>query len=100
MSTAASRQVSRWHVTSRVVAAILLGFILANTASVMLGFLVPMAKAEAVLLSLVCSFLVYTLIIIWIFSVKRLKTVWLGLLGGIVVSAGLSYVLYLLESSS
>ncbi|CAA0119571.1 hypothetical protein [Zhongshania aliphaticivorans] len=83
----------RWMVVSRVLAAVVGGYALASSAMVLLALLWPLPKAEAVAASTMLSFLLYALIIIWIFTVKRLKTVWLGLIFSTAVCSGLSWLL-------
>ena len=86
----------RWHVASRVFAATLFGFILTNTSGVLLASLLPMTKSEAVTTATLLSFLVYAAIILWIFSVSSLRTMWLGLVLAIVVTSAGAWVLQLL----
>ena len=88
-----------WRVAARVLAAVLLGYLLTNTSAVLLGFLLPMSKVDSVLTASLLSFAIYTAIIMWIFSVKTLRTVWLGLgLASVVTGVG-AWLLYLLEVS-
>ncbi|MEM8996879.1 MAG: DUF3649 domain-containing protein [Acidobacteriota bacterium] len=90
---------SRWHVASRVIAAAIPGFLLTNTAAIFLTFLLPGDKLTAVATATVLSFLLYTAIILWIFSARRLRTVWLGLLAALVVTGVGSWLMYTLESA-
>ncbi|MEM6512756.1 MAG: DUF3649 domain-containing protein [Pseudomonadota bacterium] len=93
------RSPGRWHITSRVVAAAILGYILSNTASVFLGLALPGDKIEGVATAILLSFALFTAIIMWVFSVKRLSTVWFGLLGAILFTAAGSWLLLRLEST-
>lgn len=97
MATAAERKVGRWHVASRVTAAIIPGFLLTNTLGVFLALLAPGGKALGTAYATLASYALYTAIIIWIFSVKRLRTIWVGLCAGIVVTGGGAWLLLLLE---
>ncbi|MEL7022616.1 MAG: iron transporter [Pseudomonadota bacterium] len=92
----ATAKVSRWHVASRVFAATIPAFVLANTTGIFLALVSPAAQFPAIAFSLVSSFAIYTAIIMWIFSVKRLRTVWLGLLGGIAFTSGGAWLAYVL----
>ena len=83
----------RWAVASRVLAAIAGGYTLCSAATVLLALLWPLPQAEAVAASTMLSFALYTTIIIWIFAVKRLKTVWLGLLAATLACTVLSWLL-------
>lgn len=83
----------RWMVASRVLAAVVGAYALTSSALVLLALLWPLPQAEAVAASTMLSFLLYALIIIWIFTVKRLKTVWLGLIISSAVCSGLSWLL-------
>ncbi|MEM6818127.1 MAG: hypothetical protein AAF578_05015 [Pseudomonadota bacterium] len=91
----ATDKVSRWHVASRVFAAIVPAFILANTASITLATLLPLGEFQSVAWSITTAFATYTAIIMWIFSVKRLRTVWLGLLAGLVVTGAGTWMAYI-----
>lgn len=88
---------SRWHITSRVIAATVFGFVLANSASVLLSFLLPGEKTIGLAWVTLASFVLYTCIVMWVFSVKRLRTVWLGLVGAILLTSAASTGLYILD---
>ena len=90
----------RWRVASRVFAATLAGFILANTGSVLLALLLPMPKDEAVITAVLLSFALYTVIIMWIFSVRSLRTVWIGLVTAIALSSTAAWLLQLAQASA
>ncbi|MEM9403510.1 MAG: iron transporter [Pseudomonadota bacterium] len=90
---------SRWHVASRVFAAAIPGYVLANSASIFLGLLLPVKKIESVAAAALLSFAIYTAIIMWVFSVRRLSTVWYGVLGAIVLTSAGSWLLLNLENS-
>lgn len=83
----------RWLVFSRVVAAVVAGYTLASSATVLLALLWPLPQAEAVLAASMLSFLLYAGVIVWSFSVKRLRTVWLGLMLANGLCLGLSWCL-------
>lgn len=71
-------------VLSRVIAAIVGGFLLANLISILLSYIVysfsSVAKADGVNISILSSFLLYAASIIWVFSAKTARQAWLGLL--------------------
>ena len=94
---------SRWHVTSRVLAAAIPGLILTNTAGILFSYLLPALfaadKFVAVATATLLSFAFYTVIIMWIFAAERLRTIWIALVGGIIVTGTGAWLLYLLESS-
>ena len=87
------------QITSRVLAALIPGFVLTNTASIFLALLLPGDRFIGVAWATVLSFALYTAIIIWVFSVRRLRTVWVGLLAAIALTGLGSWGLYLLEST-
>lgn len=70
----------RWAVASRVLAAFVGGYVLSSLLLVLLSLIWPLPQAEAIGASTMLSFIIYPLIIIWAFSIKRLRTVWLGML--------------------
>ncbi len=96
----ATKKVGRWHVASRVFAAAIPAFILTNTFGVLLALALPVGEFSSIATSMVSSFAIYTCVILWIFSVKKLRTVWLGLLAGIVISSAAAYGLYMLGSGA
>ena len=100
MATREARRISGWHITSRVVAALVPGFVLTNTAAVFFALLLPGEKFDGVAWATVLSYALYTAIILWVFAVKRLRTVWIGLLGAICATALGAWGLYLLESAT
>ncbi|MEM7501591.1 MAG: hypothetical protein AAF417_06085 [Pseudomonadota bacterium] len=99
MATAASKGLGRWHVASRVFAAVVPAFVLTNTTSVLLGFLLPGGKFTGVATATLLSYALYTAIIMWIFSVKRLRTVWTTLMVGIVLTGAGAWLMYTLEAT-
>ncbi|MEM8814278.1 MAG: DUF3649 domain-containing protein [Pseudomonadota bacterium] len=101
MSTPAvmAKRPGRWHIASRVFAATIPGFVLTNTSGVLLSFLLPGEKLSGVAIATLLSFAIYAAIVMWIFSVKRLRTVWLGLLTGILLTGGGAWLLYTLEAA-
>lgn len=69
----------RLAVTSRVLAAVLGGYIVAALASVSLTLWVPMARADAVVTGMMTSFLAYLGAVIWCFACRSAGRAWLGL---------------------
>ncbi|MFT4993661.1 MAG: hypothetical protein ACI965_000682 [Paraglaciecola sp.] len=68
---------------SRIIAAIVGGFLLANLLSVLLSYVMysflSVPKADGVTSGILSSFLFYAVAIIWVFSVKTTGQAWLGL---------------------
>ena len=91
-----TNKVGRWHVASRVFAATVPAFVLTNTTGIFLALALPIGQFSSIVTSMVSSFAIYTAIILWIFSVKRLRTVWWAMLGGIVITAGCAWLLHAL----
>ena len=83
----------RWSVASRVLAAVVGGYAFTSATTVLLALVWPLPQAEAVLASTMLSFALYTGVLVWIFAVKRLRTVWLGLVIATAVCTGLSWLL-------
>lgn len=99
MSNAISNR-HRLDISGRIIAAILLGYLFANTASVFIGLILPMGKPSAVLTAALSSFALYTGIIMWIFHVKTLKKMWWGLILGMTATATAGWLLYLVEAGN
>ena len=83
----------RWQVVSRVLAAVFGGYALISATTVLLALIWPLPQAQALLASTMLSFALYTGVIIWVFAVKKSRTVWLWLIVLTVVSALLSGLL-------
>ncbi len=64
---------------SRIIAALLGGYVLAALSSVAVLAL-PMPKPQAVIAGMLASFLVYAGAVIWVFAVRNAWRAWLGLL--------------------
>lgn len=66
----------RLHVAARVLAAVAC-YGLTSLISIVLALIWPIPQAQAMLSSIMLSFAIYALLIMWVFSVKSLRTVWL-----------------------
>jgi hypothetical protein len=84
----------RLAVTSRVLAAVLGGYIVAALASVSLTLWVPMARADAVVTGMMTSFLAYLGAVIWCFACSSAWRAWLGLIVPSLVLAATSGLAY------
>ncbi|EJM86295.1 DUF3649 domain-containing protein [Pseudomonas sp. GM60] len=84
----------RLAVTSRVLAAVLGGYIVAALASVSLTLWVPMARADAVVTGMMTSFLAYLGAVIWCFACRSAWRAWLGLIVPSPVLAAVSGLAY------
>lgn len=85
---------SRWYITGRTVAAILLGYMFASTAGLAFALALPGERVTGVLAGTIATFLIWGGAIMWAFAVERTRTVLLGLGGGIVITGALSWALY------
>ncbi len=79
---------------SRLLAAIVPGYVLTNTSAIFIGNLLPLVKAEAVFIVSMLSFVLYAVIIMWVFSDKSVKRVWLGLLLAITLTGTGSWLFH------
>ncbi|TDV69827.1 DUF3649 domain-containing protein [Pseudomonas sp. LP_7_YM] len=72
----------RWRlaVASRVAAAVFGGYLLTALSSICLAQFLPLARAEAVVLGMTLSFLVYLPAVLWCFACRTAWRAWLGLL--------------------
>ncbi len=66
-------------IVSRLIAGVFIGYAVAVAFSVWLSFVLPMQRADAVATGILVSFAVYTLTILWAFSIRSLKRMWCGL---------------------
>lgn len=73
----------RWMVASRALAAIVGGFVLTSLITAVLSLLLPRItatpKAEAVLIATLISFVLWTCIVLWIFTARSARRVWVGI---------------------
>lgn len=70
----------RPDVASRLGAAVLGGYALANLLSLALGGLLPLAPADTVTTALLLSFSVYAAAVLWAFAARSAWRAWAGLL--------------------
>lgn len=82
----------RLGVFSRVLAATLGGYVVASLMSVALALSLPLlsgaSRADAVMVATMLSFLVYTVVALWVFCARSAWRAWIGL-GGVAVFMGL-----------
>ena len=84
----------RLAVASRVLAAVFGGYLVAALASVSFSLWLPVARAEAVVIGMMTSFLVYLLAVIWCFACGSAWRAWFGVMvPGLMLAAvlGLAY---------
>ncbi|OYQ20314.1 hypothetical protein B7L09_12245 [Pseudomonas mandelii] len=84
----------RLAVTSRVLAAVLGGYIVAALASISLSSWLPMARAEAVVTGMMSSFLAYLIAVFWCFACRSAWRAWFGLIVASLVLAAVSGLAY------
>ncbi|MHC8355751.1 DUF3649 domain-containing protein [Pseudomonas sp. LB3P81] len=84
----------RLAVTSRVLAAVLGGYIVAALSSVSLSLWLPMARADAVVTGMMTSFLAYLCAVLWCFACRSAWQAWLGLIVPSLVLASVSGLAY------
>ncbi|MCR6651379.1 MAG: DUF3649 domain-containing protein [Cellvibrionaceae bacterium] len=93
MPTFTDATLHRWLVASRVLAAAVGGYALTSAATVLLALIWPVPQAQAIVFAALMSFVLYAGVIIWVFAVKHLRTVWLGLTAATVLCSGLAWLL-------
>ena len=80
----------RWAVFSRVMAAIVGAYVLTLLSIAVLALVLPMSRAESVLLSMLLSFLIYACAVLWVFATRSAWRAWCGmLLPSLLMAAGL-----------
>ncbi len=70
----------RLAVTSRCLAALLGGYLLAAMTSMCLSLLLPMSRVDAVLSGTMLSFLLYLGAFIWVFAARNAWLAWFGVM--------------------
>lgn len=81
MKSKASLPVSyRLAVTSRVVAAVIGGYLMASLAAICLALWMPTARADAVITGMMSSFVFYLLAVLWCFACRSAWRAWFGVM--------------------
>jgi hypothetical protein len=70
----------RFAVTSRVLAAVIGGYLLASLASICLALWLPGARADAVITGMMSSFVFYLLAVLWCFACRSAARAWFGVM--------------------
>lgn len=70
----------RLQIALRVTVATVGGYALANISAILLSYLLPMPKSDAVMSGILLSFAIYTGAIMWVFAVRSVHKAWLGLI--------------------
>ncbi|GFM83122.1 iron transporter [Pseudomonas cichorii] len=68
-----------WSTVSRIVAALPGGYVFTYAFTAALARLLPLDKVDALVVSTLLSFVVYTLVILWAFSCRSAWRAWGGL---------------------
>ena len=89
----------RLAVTSRSLAAVFGGYLLAAMASVCIPLLLPVPRAEAVISGMMLSFLFYLVAFLWCFACRSAWQAWLGVLVPSLVLAMISGLAYWMKSA-
>ncbi|MEO8491532.1 DUF3649 domain-containing protein [Pseudomonas sp.] len=70
----------RLAVTSRVLAAVVGGYLMASLAAVCLALWMPTSRADAVITGMMSSFVFYLLAVIWCFACRTAWRAWCGVM--------------------
>jgi hypothetical protein len=89
----------RLAVTSRCLAAVLGGYLLASMASVCIALLAPLSRVDATLIGLLLSFVFYLLAFIWCFACRSAWRAWLGVLAPSLLLGVISGVAYWMKNA-
>jgi len=73
-------------IASRTAAAIVGGYIVANTVAFVVAAAMPMSEADAVLVAMQVSYLFYAFAVLWAFAAKTARRAWTGLSGTALVT--------------
>ena len=84
----------RLAVTSRLLAAVVGGYMLASLASVCLTLWLPISRADAVVSDMLSSFVFYLLAVIWCFACRTAARAWFGVLVPSAILATLAGLAY------
>lgn len=67
-----------WPTLSRIVAALIGGYLFTYAFTAALARLLPMDKVDALVVATLPSFLIYTLVILWAFGCRNAWRAWAG----------------------
>ena len=67
-------------VLSRIIAALLGGYLLANAIAILLSYGLPGSRADSVMSAIFISFFIYAGAVLWVFSAATAWKAWLGVL--------------------
>src|SRR5450830_1480296 len=70
----------RLAVTSRVLAAVVGGYLMASLASICLALWMPTPRADAVVTGMMSSFVFYLLAVLWCFACRTAWRAWAGVM--------------------
>jgi len=69
----------RWEITVRVLTAIFGGYVLTITSGILLVYVLPMSKSDAVTTAMLLSFAIYTGAAMWVFSQRSSRKAVVGI---------------------
>ncbi|MEM8766382.1 MAG: hypothetical protein AAGE43_02975 [Pseudomonadota bacterium] len=87
----------RWHITSRVFAAVLLGYLLANSIGLIISMVLTPDPITGIVAGTMSTFATWCAVAMWAFAVERTRTVWLVLLGAVAVTGTIAVTAYFLN---
>ncbi|MBD8090275.1 DUF3649 domain-containing protein [Pseudomonas fluorescens] len=70
----------RLAVTSRALAAVVGGYLMASLAAVCMALWMPTSRADAVITGMMSSFVFYLLAVIWCFACRTASRAWFGVM--------------------
>jgi len=91
----------RGVVANRVAAAVIGGYVFSSLATATFARWLPaiagISRAEGTLAAILCGFVLYTLVVLWAFSIRSVRRVWMVLVIG---SAVLAVSLWMVDTAS
>ncbi|MGX9462696.1 hypothetical protein ACWXWU_15905 [Shewanella sp. A14] len=93
MGSISKHESPRFALISRIMAAIIGGYILTNLLAILLSYLLPMPQSERVLTAMLVSFVIYTAVILWVFTTKTATKAWIGIAIPSLISAACALML-------
>lgn len=87
----------RLLVLSRIIAAVVGGYAFSTMVILILTYLLPLPQKDALMLSTMLSYIIYLLTIIWVFSVKTVRTAWIGMIASTGLLGALAFLLHCIQ---
>ena len=96
MTGNATGNTGAWRLAIRVLAAVVLGYVLANTTGTAIALALPATAVSGVVVGTLLTFSIWAAAVLWVFAQPSLKKAVIGLTSAIAVTGGIAGLLFAL----